>query len=602
MTANGKVVIICDTSSLRVCTLIIGKNCSWRTSLTLAIVRSIIINFYLQPVAFNPRDDETFLEKINENDPPGTRLYIETQQLTLFVPPDDEIRKAGYGFDILYHITNYAYTNATLPRSIVSQFPAGINLYITEVEEDRFSEVKQIFVNSAEIQLSLTKHTKIVVQGEEVSQTLFFITRVLHPLAIKARFGYEVLEVDDHLVDKMAVITSDIKSIKTVDDEIVRVQTVYGSILMPHATNRYTVRECRQPDDAFINPPLFYHEQEGDVTPKKSKRHLAEYTNEDEDDVILRAGRNGEEGENEGEDQIEDPISNGGSDEADTTVAGEQEQPWEGHKVRKRRMQEIRLDPEDEPPGQVQVQSTTTPSGVEKGGGDNTGDNTDTGTQHFVCLLGFEYEQISGYVYAKSEILVPNSFTNNLTGLSITEIKKGNVPVRNGVLHIVDGLMCRINETIVDALTRPKILNMKQFARFAEFLNPKLMVHLDKMESDLTVFIPTNAALRNSFLRTLKHGDKKMEHIYTMHIVEGFYDYKKIKKLKATSKTAKLRAITKAYDVFLEFYFIANPNDPRRDIVVIECRGHNATVELFDIRKTNGVVHLDFTEAQFMIN
>lgn len=62
---------------------------------------------------------------------------------------------------------NYAYTNQTLPRSIVSQFPAGSNLYITEVRDGGY---KQIFVNSAEIQLSLTKHTKVVVHGEEVSQ------------------------------------------------------------------------------------------------------------------------------------------------------------------------------------------------------------------------------------------------------------------------------------------------------------------------------------------------------------------------------------------------------------------------------------------------
>uniref|UniRef100_A0A1B0G656 FAS1 domain-containing protein n=1 Tax=Glossina morsitans morsitans TaxID=37546 RepID=A0A1B0G656_GLOMM len=428
-------------------------------------------------VKFNARgqSNKSLLENINQDDPPGTKLYLETQQLTLFAPPDNEIRKAGHTFDLLYHITNYAYTNKTLPRSIVSQFPAGTNLYITEVRD---GGIKQIFVNSAEIQLSLTKHTKVVVRGEEVSQ---------------------------------------VKFVKNITDEILRVQTVYGGILMPHATNRYTVQECRKPGE-FLNPPLFFHMQEGDLRQKKKpKRHLAEYTNADKNDVILRgknlmlkrAGTNGGEGKDESEDQIEGPVSNGGSDKDDTTVASEQEQPGhKGHKVRKRRMQN---GAEEEGGGgggggaggqqeSTQEQMQSTPSGVEKG------DDDDDSDQDFVCVLGFEYEIISGYVYAKAEILIPNTFTNMLTGLAIYEIKRGDVPVRNGVLHIVDGLMCRINETIVDVLT--------------------------------------------------------------------------------------IKSITKAYTVFLEFYFIPNPNDPERDIVVIECRGHNATVELFDIRKTNGIVHL----------
>ncbi|KAL9914547.1 fasciclin-1-like isoform 1-T3 [Glossina fuscipes fuscipes] len=571
-------------------------------------------------------ENALFIEYINEDDPSGIKDYINTQQLTIFVPPDDEIRKAGTHFELLYHITNYAYTNQTLPSSIVSQYPGGVNLYITEILDEGDAEIKQIFVNTAEIQLSLTKYTEVYVQGNRVPQTLFYITRVLHPLEMKVRAGFKeeifsgvpgiyndikILLTPDVNAYRLLIFSQEynlgatnigkrrqlynhffkkdfakpglntffavesrnvnikqltkcdlfscilissverIKSKEKVTDEIVRVQTVDGSILMPHAMNRYTVHECRWPeDDNWRLQYRIYRVEEGDLK-LRAKRQIAEYVNVDKRDAMAQ--------ENENE------------------ASGDQLPPEPA-------------PPAPEPPASTPpapaASSPATPTGA---GADSV---IDINVTSFLCVLGFEYEQISGYVYAKSEVLVPHRFTSNLTGLSIYEIKKGDVPVRNGVVQIVDNLMCRINETIVDVLTRPRIINMKHFAQLGETLNPKLMEKLDRWESDLTVFIPTNQALSSSFLRTLKHGDKKMEDIYTGHIVEGLYDYKRIRKAFLPEKKFSLKSITLAYNIELKFFFIPNPNDPYRDIVVIECRGHNATVELFNIRKTNGMVHL----------
>lgn len=52
-------------------------------------------------------------------------------------------------------------------------------------------------------------------------------------------------------------------------------------------------------------------------------------------------------------------------------------------------------------------------------------------------------------------------------------------------------------------------------------------------------------------------------------------------------------------EIPLKFYFIPDPHEKGKELAVVECRGHNTSVELFDMDKENGIVHLVYDMLGF---
>uniref|UniRef100_A0A1A9WY49 FAS1 domain-containing protein n=1 Tax=Glossina brevipalpis TaxID=37001 RepID=A0A1A9WY49_9MUSC len=231
------------------------------------------------------------------------------------------------------------------------------------------------------------------------------------------------------------------------------------------------------------------------------------------------------------------------------------------------------------------------------------------GQASYVCTIGFEYEKTSKKVNLvhpsppppRNETAAnPNTgaaapvnrraFPTASLGLSIFELRKKNIIVRNGVIHIIDGVMCVINQTIVEFLKNPNIDQMKNFGQFSTIFDWRMLAYLDQV-NEITVFVPMNKGIQEAYIRIatrrLATRRKKIEDVFTYHIIKGIHTIDSI----WNSKTKKLKSISPP-DTVLEFFFTADPNDEERPDVIIQCRGHNVTLELQDIRKTNGIIHM----------
>uniref|UniRef100_A0A1A9WIU5 FAS1 domain-containing protein n=1 Tax=Glossina brevipalpis TaxID=37001 RepID=A0A1A9WIU5_9MUSC len=104
---------------------------------------------------------------------------------------------------------------------------------------------------------------------------------------------------------------------------------------------------------------------------------------------------------------------------------------------------------------------------------------------------------------------------------------------------------------------------------------------LENKEGEFTIFLSVN----DSNIRDFNERYRSKEKIKTLrrHIVRGRHNYESIKE--------KGKLTTLDGDI-LKFYFSPDPNYPGEELVKLECRGHNTTVELFDIDKTNGIFHM----------
>uniref|UniRef100_A0A1B0G7M0 FAS1 domain-containing protein n=1 Tax=Glossina morsitans morsitans TaxID=37546 RepID=A0A1B0G7M0_GLOMM len=190
------------------------------------------------------------------------------------------------------------------------------------------------------------------------------------------------------------------------------------------------------------------------------------------------------------------------------------------------------------------------------------------------CFVSFAYEKTSKHPYVRSIVVEENQYERSV----VVEFAKPNIPVKNGVVHLIKNVLCHIDEKVVSAIRNPRITNAKHFSTFAAGIKSKIWDDLDK-EALLTAFIPINHTHINEFMNSLEEGNEM--------------NMKKDAFLRHILITAGVREIP------LKFYFIPDPHEKGKELAVVECRGHNTSVELFDMDKENGIVHLVYDMLGF---
>ncbi|XP_037887560.1 fasciclin-1-like [Glossina fuscipes] len=208
------------------------------------------------------------------------------------------------------------------------------------------------------------------------------------------------------------------------------------------------------------------------------------------------------------------------------------------------------------------------------------------------CLVGLAYEKQSKQAYVRSVILERGSQYAERS--VIVEFAKPNIPVKNGVVHLIKNVLCHINEKVVSAIRNPRITNAKHFSSFVAGLHSKLLENLDR-ETLLTAFIPINHTNLNEFLSSREGNTMEMKRdTFLRHIVKGRYSSEDIKE-----KGGEVLITAGMREIPLKFYFVPDPHEKGKELAIVECRGHNTTVELFDMDKENGIVHLVYNVLGF---
>jgi uncharacterized surface protein with fasciclin (FAS1) repeats len=171
-------------------------------------------------------------------------------------------------------------------------------------------------------------------------------------------------------------------------------------------------------------------------------------------------------------------------------------------------------------------------------------------------------------------------------GLVRTGIVTANIPVRNGVVHIIESPLMVVDITIWDFIEANRD---GQISRFADLLSnaDNVLNRVRDSSRTLTIFAPNNAAfakIEKEKLDSYLNDPVKARELIALHVVEGLVNTEQVK----TGKVSQLQSLDEKRDLY---FGIGMPTDTTQ-ILTVEGGGVNSTAIQADIGTTNGVFHI----------
>lgn len=170
-------------------------------------------------------------------------------------------------------------------------------------------------------------------------------------------------------------------------------------------------------------------------------------------------------------------------------------------------------------------------------------------------------------------------------GVVLSKIVRGNIPVKNGVIHLIQDPLMIIDTSIQEFIQSESSGKLSEYMKLVEEALPEFHLELQSTEKK-TVFAPTNEAilrLAPEKLANLKKNKTELTKLLRLHMVM---------KSVSTDDVWKGRiydAITA--DKQRSMYFRA-VGDRKNKTLTLEAGGVNATAVEADIGATNGIVHV----------
>ncbi|XP_039290461.1 fasciclin-1 isoform X3 [Nilaparvata lugens] len=187
--------------------------------------------------------------------------------------------------------------------------------------------------------------------------------------------------------------------------------------------------------------------------------------------------------------------------------------------------------------------------------------------------------------YIKSHTIIGDQ--THSTGVVLAEIVKGNIPVKNGVVHLIHRPLMVVDTTVTQFLESFKGFDREDgpLYKFYETIRDTGGDFMDRITRlrELTLFAPSNAAWEDSNLNNLLRDRSKIQEILNMHLVEQKLTLDKIitNNQNQIATSAPRRSL----------YFNVLQTGANKTLTV-EGGGVNATVIQPDIAAINGIVHI----------
>ncbi|XP_032305911.1 fasciclin-1 isoform X12 [Drosophila ananassae] len=197
------------------------------------------------------------------------------------------------------------------------------------------------------------------------------------------------------------------------------------------------------------------------------------------------------------------------------------------------------------------------------------------------------FKQKNGKMYVKSNTIVGDS--KHREGVVLAEIVKANIPVRNGVVHLIHRPLMIIDTTVTQFLQSFKENSENGALRkFYEVIMDNGGAVLDDINnlSEVTILAPSNEAWNSSKINNLLADRKKLRQILNMHIIKDRLNVEKIRQ-KNANLIAQVPTVNN--NTFLYFNVRGEGSDA---VITVEGGGVNATVIQADVAQTNGYVHI----------
>ncbi|KAH8368974.1 hypothetical protein KR200_001176 [Drosophila serrata] len=194
------------------------------------------------------------------------------------------------------------------------------------------------------------------------------------------------------------------------------------------------------------------------------------------------------------------------------------------------------------------------------------------------------FKQKNGKMYVKSNTIVGDA--KHREGVVLAEIVKANIPVRNGVVHLIHRPLMIIDTTVTQFLQE----NAENGAlrKFYEVIMDNGGAVLDDINnlSEVTILAPSNEAWNSSNINNILRDRNKMRQILNMHIIKDRLNVEKIRQ-KNTNLIAQVPTVNN--NTFLYFNVRGEGSEA---VITVEGGGVNATVIQADVAQTNGFVHI----------
>ncbi|XP_020288792.1 fasciclin-1 [Pseudomyrmex gracilis] len=200
-------------------------------------------------------------------------------------------------------------------------------------------------------------------------------------------------------------------------------------------------------------------------------------------------------------------------------------------------------------------------------------------------------------VYVRSNTVVGD--TTHPIGAVMAEIVKGNIPVRNGVVHLIQRPLMVVDTTVKDFLESFKGIEKEDgpVYKFYEIIRDHgddIMATINHLR-DVTLFAPNNAALEQPSVKPILQDKKRIKEILKLHFVKERLPLDKIKdKTGSQSKPMGMRqqlGVASAAER-KKLYFNVVQAPQVNQVVTVEGGGVNATIITPNIAATNGFVHI----------
>ncbi|XP_017039638.1 fasciclin-1 isoform X3 [Drosophila ficusphila] len=194
------------------------------------------------------------------------------------------------------------------------------------------------------------------------------------------------------------------------------------------------------------------------------------------------------------------------------------------------------------------------------------------------------FKQKNGKMYVKSNTIVGDA--KHREGVVLAEIVKANIPVSNGVVHLIHRPLMIIDTTVTQFLQE----NAENGAlrKFYEVIMDNGGAVLDDINSlsEVTILAPSNEAWNSSNINNVLRDRNKMRQILNMHIIKDRLNVDKIRQ-KNANLIAQVPTVNNS--TFLYFNIRGEGSD---SVITVEGGGVNATVIQADVAQTNGFVHI----------
>uniref|UniRef100_A0ABD2VU11 FAS1 domain-containing protein n=1 Tax=Trichogramma kaykai TaxID=54128 RepID=A0ABD2VU11_9HYME len=193
--------------------------------------------------------------------------------------------------------------------------------------------------------------------------------------------------------------------------------------------------------------------------------------------------------------------------------------------------------------------------------------------------------------YIKSDTLMGDS--QHPSASVLAEIVKANIPVKNGVIHLIQNPLMVVDTTVQEFIQDKEDGPLYKFYEVIRDQGDEFMRQASRY-SNITLFAPRNAAWDEPGVKQILQDKKRVKELLNLHYVRDYLPLEVIERRTTRqplwSGKAYYSVPTAQPRTSLYFNVVEGPSG--NHTVTVEGGGVNATIITANIGATNGIIHI----------